>query len=292
MSRRPPRGGLGGLIGGGGGTTTTPDLPIATPVGPPIGNPINTPTPPRPDLPGPPSGGLPGPPSGGLTGTPQPAPPRPPQGTPQGTTPISGTGNPPRPGEVDPITGTVVPPQGTTGIQPIRPPPTSGPLYSPNNPKPPHVAQRIGMFALRFSEVAASLGGIGFMLYGILADSEEDPPQLGDAACLLIRHTLQRSDYTPPQDTVNRIAPAALQASDPLERTTLNPLPGPSSQWFRTAAGECRKWTPEEKALIKVALKKRKQMREAYMRKFGCNTPRKICYKIMPNGSRKRCMCH
>ena len=75
----------------------------------------------------------------------------------------------------------------------------------------------------------------------------------------------------------SEVSAAKLQSNNP---TMLNPLPNDGNQWFRTAAGECRKWLPHEKKLIKAAMKKRKAMKEAYVRKYGCLHPKRKCHKF------------
>ena len=47
--------------------------------------------------------------------------------------------------------------------------------------------------------------------------------------------------------------------------------------WFRTAAGECRRWRPEEKKWAKLASRRRREARTRFLKKHGCKYPKRIC---------------
>ena len=173
-------------------------------------------------------------------------------------------------------------------------------------------------FRERLTRFAADWGDDIISAIGLLAfidpGSEEDDidPITGEPKEPELCYRMSPSFVSPREeiekfvDSVNAltVAPAALKVSAAQDKmdideenmpTMLNPLPNDGNQWFRTAAGECRKWLPHEKKLIKAAMKKRKAMKDAYVRKYGCLVPKRIChtrqYKPRFCASSKRCSC-
>ena len=188
-------------------------------------------------------------------------------------------------------------------------------------PVPPEGNDKVKDFFNQFGDELLGLAGMAALL-GFHSNDDDDeegglpqhPPE--GESCMLVHPDWKHPDLeTLEPITVLPIAAAALgvppagpgqfaassatgaagagvpapQKLNPLP--TFDPVSGRPAEYFRTAAGECRKWFPEEAAVIKQALKKRKQMKEAYMRKYGCKTPKRVCYTIGRNGRHKKCSC-
>ena len=184
---------------------------------------------------------------------------------------------------LDPVTG-----------KPIKTKPQNANQNNP--PDPPEGAEtdfaaRIKQLLLEYGPELLAMLGFGYL---VATDDDAEPPEHppeGSQICMRVNKNWSNPSVPIPQAT--QIGAASFQinkASDTTNRTTLNPLPNDGHEWFRTAAGECRKWTVEEREIIRAALKKRKQMKEAYIRKYGCKTPKRHCKKYR-YPSRRYCSC-
>lgn len=311
-------GGGSNNTGGGNGGTTNPggqtgvdDVPVATPV--PNANP---------DLPegqvvgvGPPNNNRPGPDNG--AGSEQPN--LPGQQTPNqnnnGVAPPQDTQTGPRPSAPnngpDPVP-TTKPQDPDAKIEPDRPP-TKEELANPDlDPAnfPPSEETWNDWFA-KWGDDILIVAGLAFVGLDLAEQFDDDgnpiPPSEDSenpesgGVCLRMPMPMIHPDHPLPQTTQIGAAtdpvPDGAPSSAPMSDTNahphpqkLNPLPNDGFTWFRTAAGECRKWSHAEQALIKKALAKRKAMREAYLRKNGCRAPKRVC-RTYPAYRRRYCHC-
>lgn len=262
--RIPGEPGFGDPIDGKNPFLPIPEVPLPPPIPPP---------PPGPDV--------------GPGGDPALPPPRPPQPPPPTTTPTPTPGlPPPGPGDTNP-----------------NPPQQGG--SNPFNAALQEVLD--GLTTQNIVKLLGILGvGIagGFGLEGL--DDEEvqpyDPMEDPNAAvCALpttsiLDHPTGQGAFRPiqygqekpkkPFFADERDIPPEVQPGPP--GPTLRPVP---PGWFRTAAGLCRKWNDDERAVINAAQKKRRKMYEQQAAKLGCHKPKKVCYFVNPNGSKRRCNC-